>query len=393
MRIAFYYHITIHKDQDKLYLPGYLGVFIDSLAQKVDQLYLVMHKASSAEIKGADYQLKGVNIVWINLGFKTPVWHRAIFNRKILKTALKQVESCCALIVRGPSPLAPYFGRYIKHPVLVYMVVGDYLESVEQWKLKNIREWFELQYLRYNDYVFRKAMRTTDVMVNSPALFYKYKRIAKSIYQIKTTTLSTDDFFERVDTCQNDRIELLFTGRIDPLKGLFELINALFILLNDNVNVRLNIVGWEQEQDRPIEKALMDLIAKFGIQEYVKFHGKKSIGEELNRFYRMADIYILPSHEEGFPRTIWEAMANSLPVITTNVGGIPSYLTDNENALMINPKSVDLIVEAVKRIITDAELRRRLILNGQRIAKENTLEIQTGRMIKIIMSLINEQVI
>jgi len=390
MKLAFYYHITICKKGENLYTPGYLGVFIDSLAKEIDELYLLMHQANQWEIEEADYKLKNRNIYWINLGYKSPAWHRAIFHKKILKSKLKKIESCDALIVRSPTPLAPYFPKYLNKPKLIFMIVGDYLESVEQWKIKNIREWFELQYLRYNDFLFRKAMKITDIMVNSPVLFNKYKNIAKSIHQIKTTTLSLGDFYKRADTCQNNVVELVFTGRIDPLKGLFELVEAVASLRKDNLNIRLNITGWESDERKPIENELKAKLNQLGINEFVIFHGRKSIGPELNAMYRMGDIYVLPSYEEGFPRTIWEAMANGLPVITTDVGGIPSYLTHLENAYIIKPKISDLIVDGVKRIVSDKELRQKLIHNGYKIASENILENQTSKMLEIIKKLTHE---
>lgn len=390
MKLAFYYHITLHKHNEQLSLPGYLGVFVDSLASEVEELYLLMHQANSRESKEADYVLKSKNIHWINLGLKTPVWHRDIFHRRFLKKSLKKIENCDAMIVRGPSPLAPYFKKYLNNQKLVFMVVGDYMESVQQRKLKSIREWFELQYLKYNDYLFRKAMRNTDIMVNSPKLFSKYKDLAKSIHQIKTTTLSMDDFFTRIDTCQNDLVELLFTGRIDPLKGLFELVEAVNVLRQEEVNVRLNIVGWEYKEGKPVEERLRGKIEYMGIADYVIFHGRKPVGPELNKMYRMADIYVLPSHEEGFPRTIWEAMANGLPVITTDVGGIPAYLTHEENVYMIKPKDAALIAGAIKILITNQDLRQRLIKNGQDLARQNTLEIQTKKLVNIVKGIIYE---
>lgn len=390
MVLGFYYHIPLHSSSDCLKLPGYLGVFIDSLASEVEELHLLMHQANTAESKEADYALKSKNIRWINLGLKTPVWHRDIFHRRFLKNSLKKIYNCDALIVRSPSPLAPYFKKYLKNQKLIYMVVGDYMESVEQMKLKSFREWFELQYLRYNDRLFRKAIRNTDIMVNSPVLFNKYKDIAKSIHQIKTTTLSKDDFYERIDTCQNNIFELLFTGRINPLKGLFELVEAVCELRKEGINVRLNIVGWESEEGKPVEKELTLKIKNLGLTDFVIFHGRKAVGNELNKMYRMADIYVLPSHEEGFPRTIWEAMANGLPVITTDVGGIPKFLTHNQNVFMIKPKNSVFISEAIKLLITNKDLRKRLIKNGQEIARENTLEIQTKHIINIIKSLIDE---
>ena len=177
---------------------------------------------------------------------------------------------------------------------------------------------------------------------------------------------------------------MLYTGRIDPAKGLFELVNAVKELIVRGYNIRFNIVGWEDGKNQPVEKALLNKAFELGIEENFIFHGRKTVGEELNHFYRMADIYVIPSYHEGFPRTIWEAMANSLPVVATNVGGIPAYLQDGENALLIQPFSVDSIVKAVVSLIEEKNIRQKIISAGLKLAKENTLEIQSKNIVSII---------
>lgn len=106
----------------------------------------------------------------------------------------------------------------------------------------------------------------------------------------------------------------------------------------------------------------------------------------MNQLYRDAQLYVLASTSdfEGFPRTIWEAMANSCPVIATRVGSIPHYLEHERHALLIEPGDVEGIVQAVKRMVEDGELRRRLIRNGYAMAQSNTLDIQTKKLIQIL---------
>ncbi len=387
MKLAFYYHIPIVAENQALKVPGYLGVFIDALANAVDELHLVMHQARPHEKAEADYTLKANNIVWVDLGLKTPAWHRAIFHNKLLKNVLRQIEGCEVFLVRSPSPLAPYFHHYLKNTRLVFLVVGDYAESVEQTGSKTFREFIINLYLKHNDFLFRKHMKNTDVVVNSPALFDKYKNISKSIHQIKTTTLSATDFFYRTDTCLNTTIELLYTGRIDPLKGLVELIEAVAVLKSRYPNLRLNLVGWESITGNPVEQMLKKVAEKNDVTTQVVFHGKKTIGQDLNQMYKMADIYVIPSYEEGFPRTIWEAMANSLPVVATTVGAIPRYLSHQKDAMLIKPKSTTDIVNAIIALIENTELRKTLIRNGMIQAENNTLEFQTKQLLAIINQL------
>ncbi len=387
MKLAFYYHIPITQKKEALYIPGFLGVFIDALANEVEHLYLIMHKSNASESISADYKLKNKNITFISLGLKTPAWHRAIFHKKILKQAVQKIDNCKALIVRSPSPLAPYFYKYLKNTTLVFMVVGDYMEAVKQTKATTFREKIVNLYLNYNHKKFKAVMKKVDVLVNSPTLFEANKNNAKTIHLIKTTTLSIHDFYTREDTCKNETIELLYTGRFDLQKGLVELVEATAELIAKNRNVRLHLVGWENDTTKPVEKLLLKKSKDLKIEDKIIFHGKKTIGIELHKMYRMADIYVLPSYHEGFPRTIWEAMANSLPVIATRVGGIPDYLTDKKNVLLIEPKKSKPIVHAIEQIINDKSLREQMIKHGSKIAKDATLEIQSKNIIKIIESL------
>lgn len=390
MKLAFYYHIPALKKGAEVLIPGYLGVFIDALANEVDHLFLLLHEAIDTN-KEADYALSAKNLTWINLGLKTPAWHRDLFHKRILKKKLKKIEQCDAVIIRSPSPLAPYFPKYISDALVVYMIVGDYGEEAAHAKAKSIREWIIWRYLWYNDYKFRKTIEKFDVLVNSPLLLKKYSGKCRSIHPIKTTTLSRSDFYERQDTCTGSIINWLFTGRIDPLKGLFELVEALKEVREQSYNVVLNIVGWESDPSKPVETALKQRANHLGVEPHLIFHGKKTVGSELNSYYRMADIYVIPSYHEGFPRTIWEAMANSLPVVASAVGGIPDTLVHSEQAILIAPRSVSAITTAMIQLIRDADLRQKLISTGQSLARENTLERQSKNIVLVIKNIIGHE--
>lgn len=390
MTLGFYYHIPVTVKDEHIFVPGYLGVFLDALAKEVDTLYLFMHEANEQQSLEDDYELLQHNIIFINLGSTTPAWYRHLFHKKILSQLLPASKKCDAILIRSPTPLAPFFSKFSGGAKLIFMVVGNYMEGAKQFKIKSPRDWLMVHYLKRNDFLFRKAMSTTDVLVNAAMLLKTYATCAKSIHLIGTTTLTDADFFFRGDTCKNEIVQILYTGRIEIAKGLFELVEAIKKLNTLKLKVRLHIAGWEPNGENIIEKALLQKAIELNIEGAIIFHGRKKIGEALNALYRMADIYVIPSYHEGFPRTIWEAMANSLPVIATSVGGIPDYLVHQENALLIKPKSSADITSKISMLIDDKALRIKLIKNGYQLAKYNTIDVQTKKLVTTIQTLLSE---
>jgi glycosyltransferase involved in cell wall biosynthesis len=85
-------------------------------------------------------------------------------------------------------------------------------------------------------------------------------------------------------------------------------------------------------------------------------------------------------------------MANGLPVIATKVGAIPDYLRHEEDAMLIDPRNVSQIVDAVETLLSDELLRKKLIQNGYELAKQNTLEIQSKILLDRLLALKNKQI-
>lgn len=390
MNLGFYYHIPIVKKEGGLYIPGFLGIFIDSLATEVDQLTLIMHEGAAENYPGADYKLKEKNIKFANLGSPKPAWHRSFFPGKTFKDTPSKID-CDCIIVRSPTPLATSFTKYFPKQQVFFMVVGDYVEGADHLKSSTFRDRVIFRYLQIFDKQFNKVIRKSKILVNSPALLKKYKSIALKASLINTTTISDNDINKvEKEIDKSKEINLLFTGRIDPAKGLFELVEATAALNKKYKRVVLNIVGWEDQQEKPVESKLNQTAEKLGIKENVIFHGRKKVGPELFSYYQNADVYVLPSYHEGFPRTIWEAMAKGLPVVATTVGGIPEFLESEKNCLLIPPRDVEAIVDNVELLIENPERRKSIVAGAYERVAEVTLEKQTNKIIGIAKSYMNE---
>lgn len=385
MNLGFYYHIPLHSSREGLKIPAYLGVFLDSLAAEVDNLILFMHEAYQKEVNQCDYVLKTPNIVYHTLGPKTPAWERFLWPWRSMRKIESKIKDCDLFLIRAPSPLAPaFFRKFGRQTKVTYLIVGDYAEGVQHLDQPWWRK-IPITVLSYiNDRQLKSVIAKTKTLVNSQRLFEKYTSFVSDLHLVRTTTISQNDFYNRLDTCQVDEIKLLYTGSLSFAKGLRELIEAFALLVEGRRNLTLHFVGWEYDLSKPVEKYLKDRASELRITDQVFFHGFKTVGPELNEMYRMADIYILPSYHEGFPRTIWEAMANSLPVIATKVGSIPHFLRDKHDAYLIEPQNTHEIVRAISDILDNSKLRQRLIQNGHNQASRNTLEMQTKAMVELL---------
>jgi glycosyltransferase involved in cell wall biosynthesis len=140
-------------------------------------------------------------------------------------------------------------------------------------------------------------------------------------------------------------------GRLSNEKGHADLLQALGRMPAEAARAfRMVIAG-----DGPERATLERLAIPFG--ERVRFLGHVVDPWAL---YCAADMFVLPSHSEGSPLVMFEAMAAALPIVATRVGGIPEVLTDGRTALLTAPHDVDGLAAHLAALITDASLRRRL---------------------------------
>lgn len=390
MILGYHYHVPVLMKKGIPYIPSYIGVFLEELAVNAGELVLFAHEEPNPEGQGYDMALTHPQIRLVNMGIKTPAWDRVLKPSRHIERISRELEQCDHVLLRAPSPLAPYISRFLKGKVpCSFLLVGDYDEGVKHLNQPFFRKWAIILLLRKNQRDLSKAIRGQKILVNSAAIKNRYQDLAHEITVVNTSSIHLKDFYQRNDTCQTETIKLVFTGRFDFAKGLKELFQAWIALRKQGRKLELHLAGWEDYPDKPVQNALLKIAGDAGVEKFVHFHGKLKVGDELNAMYRTGDIYVLPSYFEGFPRSIWEAMANGLPVITCPVGGIPHILNNDEHALLVPPKDSAALQAAIVRIIEDETLRKRLISSGGALAKGVSLEVQTKKIIETITNSTN----
>jgi glycosyltransferase involved in cell wall biosynthesis len=146
---------------------------------------------------------------------------------------------------------------------------------------------------------------------------------------------------------------ILFLGRIEPAKGVFELLHACALLAPRFPSIRL-VLGGEGDADAVRRRA-----AELGVAGRVELPGW--IGPEQRAHeLRRAQIFCLPSHAEGLPMALLEAMAAGKAVVASSVGGMPEAITDGDNGLLVPPHASPALAAALAGLLGDAALRRRI---------------------------------
>ncbi len=147
---------------------------------------------------------------------------------------------------------------------------------------------------------------------------------------------------------------ILAAGRLSQEKGHADLVAAAALLarLSAVVPLRVVIVG-----DGPERGALARQAAELGISDKVVLAGFQ---RHMAPYFAMARILALPSHSEGSPNVILEAMAAGLPIAATSVGGVPEILVNRETGLLVPASDPEAMAGAIRELLTDAELSGRL---------------------------------
>lgn len=147
---------------------------------------------------------------------------------------------------------------------------------------------------------------------------------------------------------------VLFLGRIERAKGVFDLLDAFAALRRERPQLRLVVAGRGSD-----EAKLRAAAAAAGVGDAVDLAGWVE-GVAKQRLLARASCLVLPSYGEGLPLAVLEAMISGVPIVATRVGGVPEAVRDGREALLVEPGDVAGIAAAVGRVLDDRALATRL---------------------------------
>jgi glycosyltransferase involved in cell wall biosynthesis len=365
----------------KIWMQSASGRVAEALAGHFDKVCMcapVVHKAPPPPF---DEPLDATNVELI----KQPFWSTTADSfRHLFGIASAYARTCRRadfLFVRGMCPYTDVlyaFAAIYRKPIC-HWIVGDTVSLLQMGTRRGrVLDALALLYALQD----RLTTRLGRWLTNG-ALICNGRELARAYASPRTTevvssTIHEHEFFHRVDTCQGRIIRILFVGFIRPEKGIEYLLEAVS-LLRLEVTCELEIVG--PDVFPKYRKKVDGAIAALGLDDRVRWTGYVPNGEPLFERMRAADLLVLPTLSEGTPHVLVEARANGLPCISTTVGGVPTTVTDELDALLVPPKDPQALALAIERVVRDGELRRSLIRNGLAAARKQTL----SRFIAIVV--------
>ncbi len=170
---------------------------------------------------------------------------------------------------------------------------------------------------------------------------------------------------------------VLFLGELGKRKGCYDIPEVIAQVKKSIPDVRFVLAGAGDEVD---EKAIKELIAEKGVSDNVKFPGWVR-GDTKDKLLREADVFFLPSYNEGMPMSVLDAMGYGFPVVSTNVGGIPKIVHDGENGYCCDPGDVNRFAKRITKILLDGKERKSFGEASWKIVKEGySLEAHLNRI-------------
>jgi len=300
----------------------------------------------------------------------------------IKKILYKNLNIDCAYVLRIPGPIGSLAARILTNNKVNYAVevVGDPYEVVQHLKIPKT-----LKFLLKN----LSLIQMKKHVKNSIAALYVTEYTLQQRYPVKSGTLSSSasnvilrhsdivkvedkinratNISSRLVDFSKPKIKIGVLGMLYPIKSPLEILYSINQLLIEDFNIELYFAG-----DGPLINDVELKASKFGISDSVICLGNIASGKEVFGFLDSLDLFIQFSKSEGIPRAILEAMARGCPVISSDVGGVPEFISSH---FLVQSGNVKELRDKIKGLLSDQESYNKCIHQNINIAHKYSLTI------------------
>ena len=237
---------------------------------------------------------------------------------------------------------------------------------------------------RHINFIFNKADRVVVLCTdweNKLKEAYNLKHVVRIANPINLESTSNQD--HKIAN-NNNEFTLAFVGFLIESKGIKDLLMAMKQLKDKGYSSIKLVIAGKGELETYINK----FITEHQLSQSVNYIGWVS-GEDKDNLYKKSDTFILPSYKEGMPISILEAMNFGLPIVSTNISGIPDVITVPRNGFLVTPGNVDEIVNAILDCYKDKEIRKRISQNNLEDIKKFSAHQIFNQITEIYSDLLN----
>ncbi|RFC54784.1 glycosyltransferase [Brumimicrobium aurantiacum] len=282
--------------------------------------------------------------------------------RSIIKEIILQnINKNAAYVIRIPGPIGNLAAKILNKNKIKFAVevVGDPYEVAKFLKLPPIVKFFLKSYslksmqavvskaeaaLYVTEKTLQKRYPATNAKITASASNVIIKE--SDIIECHNRLRNTDEIIARFKDIHQKSIRIGVLGMLYPIKSPLEIVEAVNGVLKQGFNVELYFAG-----DGYLKSATEQKAKELNIQKRVKCLGSLASGKEVFDFLDSLDLYIQFSKTEGIPRSLLEAMARACPVISSNVGGIPEFVSEeflvqSGDTLELSNKIIDVLSNA-----------------------------------------------
>jgi len=204
----------------------------------------------------------------------------------------------------------------------------------------------------------------------------------KKLLRIYNGVDTREYFNEPKETNSPGTKQIIFIGGLRPVKNVDLLIKTISVVRKRRGDIRLTIVG-----SGPLENDLKALTRKIGGEHYINFAGRQG---NVIPFLRSADIFVLPSREEGMSIALLEAMASGLPCVASNVDGNREVIKHGENGLLFEPNKIEDLGQLITIILDHPEYGKNLGKNARKTVEQRfSLETMAKKYVNCYSSLLS----
>ena len=255
-------------------------------------------------------------------------------------------------------------------------------ELIKKRNLRSLLKYYLLSKSEFEIIENSKNIIVDTQYVEDQIIEYRTQKKIKKIPQITIIPQGIDQHYFSIQNNPTDNI-LLCVGGISRRKGQLKILECFYEISKSTANVKLIIAGFISEREY-YEELLLEINER-GLEDYVTVLTEND-QEDIFRQYSRASLFVLYSAEESQGIVLAEAMATGLPVVATNVGGIPYVIENNINGFLSNYDDQREFTSNIGLLLTDKDLYKRISTFNKNSAQKYDWNIIADQILKVYNS-------